>query len=101
MDRQHNANSQRTNKDPQNTTQKTKDWSTPTPIKHRLIHVLRKGKPLLLHQWHPSRYSLLQRSTSREWGKGMIANITYPRSFVTQIFRNGQPSHGGDTKTND
>jgi hypothetical protein len=31
----------------------------------------------------------------------MIANRTYPRSFVTQIFRNGQLSHGGDTKTND
>jgi hypothetical protein len=23
---------------------------------------------------------------------------TYPWSFVTQIFRNGQPSHGGDRK---
>ena len=23
---------------------------------------------------------------------------TYPWSFVTQIFRNGQPSHGGDHK---
>jgi len=24
---------------------------------------------------------------------------TYPWSVVTQIFRNGQPSHGGDRKT--
>ena len=24
---------------------------------------------------------------------------TYPWSFVTQIFHNGQPSHGGDHKT--
>jgi hypothetical protein len=24
---------------------------------------------------------------------------TYPWSFVTQIFRNDQPSHGGDRKT--
>jgi hypothetical protein len=23
---------------------------------------------------------------------------TYPWSFVTQIFQNGQPSHGGDSK---
>jgi hypothetical protein len=23
---------------------------------------------------------------------------TYPWSFVTQIFHNGQPSHGGDSK---
>jgi hypothetical protein len=25
-------------------------------------------------------------------------NGTYPWSFVTQIFHNGQPSHGGDRK---
>ena len=24
---------------------------------------------------------------------------TFPWSFVTQIFHNGQPSHGGDRKT--
>ena len=24
---------------------------------------------------------------------------TYPLPFVTQIFQNGQPSHGGDRKT--
>jgi len=24
---------------------------------------------------------------------------TYPWSFVTQIFRNGDPTHGGDRKT--
>ena len=24
---------------------------------------------------------------------------TYPSSFVTQIFHNGQPSYGGDRKT--
>ena len=24
---------------------------------------------------------------------------TYPWSFVTQVFHNGQPSHGGDRKT--
>ena len=38
-----------TNNDPQNTTQKTKDWSTPTPIKQGLSHVLWKGKQFLLH----------------------------------------------------
>jgi hypothetical protein len=25
-----------------------------------------------------------------------MTNGTYPLSFVTQIFRNGQPSHGGE-----
>ena len=38
---------------------------------------------------------------SREWGKDrevFITSGTYPWSFVTQIFHNGQPSHGGDRK---
>jgi hypothetical protein len=26
-------------------------------------------------------------------------STTYPWLFVTQIFHNGQPSHGGDRKT--
>jgi len=30
-------------------------------------------------------------------GSVMISG-TYPWSFVTQIFHNGQPSHGGDRK---
>ena len=36
-DRKHNCQTKtdkRTNNDQQNTTQKTKDWETPTPIKH-------------------------------------------------------------------
>ena len=36
---------------------------------------------------------------SREWGKDrevFTTSGTYPWSFVTQIFHNGQPSHGGD-----
>ena len=38
---------------------------------------------------------------SREWGKDRKVFPTsgiYPWSFVTQIFHNGQPSHGGDRK---
>ena len=38
---------------------------------------------------------------SHEWGKDrevFTTGGTYPWSFVTQIFRNGQPSHGGDRK---
>jgi hypothetical protein len=38
---------------------------------------------------------------SREWGKNREVFTTigiYPWSFVTQIFHNGQPSHGGDRK---
>ena len=36
---------------------------------------------------------------SREWGKDqnvLTTSGTYPLSFVTQIFHNGQPSHGDD-----
>ena len=36
---------------------------------------------------------------SREWGKDrevLTTSGTYPWSFVTQIFHNGQPNHGGD-----
>ena len=38
---------------------------------------------------------------SREWGKNrevFTTSGTYPWSFVTQIFQNGQPSHGGSRK---
>ena len=36
---------------------------------------------------------------SREWGKDWVVlttSGTYPKSFVTQIVHNNQPSHGGD-----
>ena len=39
---------------------------------------------------------------SHEQGKErevLMTSGTYPWSFVTQIFHNGQPSHGGDRKT--
>jgi len=29
----------------------------------------------------------------------ILTSGTYPWLFVTQIFHNGQPSHGGDRKT--
>ena len=38
---------------------------------------------------------------SHEWGKDrevLTTSGTYPWSLVTQIFHNGQPSHGGDRK---
>jgi len=40
--------------------------------------------------------------TSHERGKDwevLTTSGTYPWSFVTQIFHNGEPSHGGDRKT--
>ena len=53
---------------------------------------------------HPLRPPLdppLNPVISREWGKDrevFTASGTYLWSFVTQIFHNGQPSHGGDRK---
>jgi hypothetical protein len=47
----------RTNNDLQNITQETKERATRTPVKSRWTQVLRKGKQLLLHMWHPSCYS--------------------------------------------
>ena len=41
---------------------------------------------------------------SREWGKDrevLAKSGIYPWSFVTHIFYNGQPSHGGDRKTSE
>ena len=32
-------------------------------------------------------------------GEVFTTNGTYPWSFVTQIFHNGEPRHGGDRKT--
>jgi len=29
----------------------------------------------------------------------ITTNGTYPRSFATQIFRDSEPSHGGDRKS--
>ena len=52
MDRQHNGQmtiAKWTTNDPQNTTQKTKDLSTTTPIKQGWINVLRKGKQFLFN----------------------------------------------------
>jgi hypothetical protein len=39
---------------------------------------------------------------SHEWGNDrevFTTSGTYPWSFVTHIFHNGQPCHGGDRKT--
>ena len=44
----------RTNNDLQNTTQKTKDRATRTPLKPKVIQ---NGKQFLLHMWYPSCYS--------------------------------------------
>jgi hypothetical protein len=38
--------------------------------------------------------------SAKDW-EVLTTSGTYPWSFVTQIFHNGQPSHGGDRKSGD
>ena len=78
-----------TNSNVHNTTWKTKDRAPPTPLKTR--GEVRKGKPFLLHMWHPSWYACYKPGdTSKLWIReknrmGITTNGTYPWSFVTQI----------------
>ena len=79
---------------------KTKDWVTRTP--------LNTGDELRCSDRVSSscfssgtrRVNLVTNPViSREWGKDrevLTTSGTYPWSFVTQIFHNGQLSHGGD-----
>jgi hypothetical protein len=86
-------------------TYKTKDRVTQTPLK--------TGGELRC-SWRVSsscstsdtrRVNLVKNPViSHEYGKDwevLTTSGTYPWSFVTQIFNNGQPSHGGDRKTVD
>ena len=94
---------ERTNNDLQNTTKKTKDWATQTPLKQRgdlrcsgrinsscstscTRHVALVINPVISYKWGKIREML-------------TTNGTFLWSFVTQLFRNGQPSHGGVRKT--
>jgi len=50
-------NDRKTNNDLRNTTQNTNDWTTRTPQdkrNRRWMQVVRKGKQVPLHYWHPS-----------------------------------------------
>ena len=84
-------------------THKTKDWATRTPLKTRgelrssgrvsnscstsfTCHVNLVTNPVISHEW------------GKDW-KVFTISGTYPWTFVTQIFHNGQPCNGGDRKT--
>jgi hypothetical protein len=61
MDRQHNGQTekrQKKNNYLQSITHTTKDLVTQTPLKRGWTQVLRKGKQFLIHEWHPSSYTL-------------------------------------------
>ena len=83
-------------------TYKTKDRVTRTPLK--------TGGELMCSGRLSSSYStsgtrrvnlVTNPVISREWGKDrevFTTSGTYPWSFATHIFHNGQPNHGGDCK---
>ena len=104
--RQHNGQKKKVRKDNQRSTKhthKTKDRITLTPLK--------TGSELRCSErvFSPCstcgirRVNLVTNSMiNHEWGKDrevFMTSGTYPRSYVTQIFHSGQPSHGGDRKT--
>jgi hypothetical protein len=94
------AKRKRTNNDLQNITHKTKDQVRRTPLKTRgeVRWSGRVGSSCSTSGTH--RVNLVTNPvTSYEWGKDrevFTTSGTYPLSFVTQIFHNSQPSHGGD-----
>ena len=92
----------RTSNDLQNT-HKTKDWVTPTPLKivGKLKCSGRVGSSCFTSGTR--RVNLVTNPViSHEWGKAqevLTTSGTYPWSFLTKIFHNGQPRYGGDRKT--
>jgi hypothetical protein len=83
-------------------TYKTKDRVTRTPLKTR-GELRCSGRVSSSRSTSGTRRVNLVTNPviSREWGKGrevFTTSGTYPWSFVTQIFHNGQPSHGADRK---
>jgi len=89
--------------DLQKITQKTKDRAKRTPLKTR---VEPKCSGRIISSWTTSgtyRVTPVTNTVMRhERGKDrevLTSRGTYPWSFVIQIFRNGQQSHGGDRTT--
>jgi hypothetical protein len=84
-------------------TYKTKDRVTRTPLKNRgWSYALRKVCSSCSTSVTRRANPATNPSISHERGKDrqmFTTSGTHPWSFVTQIFHNGQPSHGGDRKT--
>jgi hypothetical protein len=97
------AKRKRTNNDLQNNKQKTTDRTTRTPLKagSELGCSGRVGSSFSTSGTR--RVNLVPNPViSHERGKDrevFTTSRTYPWSFMTQIFHNGQPSRGGDRKT--
>jgi hypothetical protein len=105
-DRDSNGQKEKQKRDRQRSTKhsyKTKDRVTRTPLKtgRELRCSRRVGSSCSTSETR--RVNLVTNPViSLEWGNDrevLATSGTYPWSFVTQIFHNGQPSHGGDRKT--
>ena len=83
-------------------THKTKDRVTRTPVKTG-VEIRCSGRVGSSCSTRGTRrVYLVTNPWCHEWGKDrevFTTSGTYPWSFVTQIFHNGQPSHGGDRNT--
>jgi hypothetical protein len=96
-DRQHNGQIKKGQKDKQHSTKtisqliwysracdsyQTKNLATRTPLKQGWTQVLRKGKPFLLHQWHPSLSSYKPGEWEERTGKCLrqVEHINGPRA---------------------
>ena len=84
-------------------THKTKDRVARTPLKSGGEF---RCSGRISSTWYTSgtrRVNLVTKAViCHEWGKDrevFTTGATYPWSFVTQIFHNGQPSHSGDQAT--
>jgi hypothetical protein len=104
-DRQHNGQKEKGQKDKQRSTKhtdKTKDRVTRTPLKTESELSISERVSSSCFTRGTRRFNLVTNPvTSHESGKDrevLTISGTYPWSFVTQIFHNGQPSHGGIRK---
>jgi hypothetical protein len=83
-------------------THKTNDWLTRTPLKTGGEFRCFGRESSSCSTSGTCRVNLVTNPViSREWGKDrevFTTSGTYPWSLVTQVFHNGQPSHGGDRK---
>jgi hypothetical protein len=101
-DRQHNSQKKKDKQRPTKHTHKAKDRVTRIPLKTGgdLRCSGRIKKSCSTSGTHCVNL-VTNPVISHEWGKDrevFTTSGTYPSSFVTQIFRNGQPSHGDDRK---
>jgi hypothetical protein len=101
--RQHKEKGQKNKQRSKQHTYKTKDWVTRTPLKTGGELSCSGRLSSCCSTSDTRRVNLITNPViSHERGKDrevFTTSETYPWSFMTQIFHNGQPFHGGERKT--